>query len=256
MNRRFAFALGGLAGLAILAIAGFATWFFFIREDGPVAVSTEGALEVLDRATTTAVTTGGTATPRAGQTPVPTSSGAAAGGVDGSWMVDTSLESFVGYRVQEQLGGVGGVEAVGRTAKVNGSVTIAGNRATAGTITADMTALKSQEAMRDGQLRDQGIEYRKFPTSEFKLTSPVELPAAVANGETAKVTLKGDLTLHGVTKAVEVPAELTLKDGTLVVVGRIDLQFADYSISKPQSPRVVGMEDHGVMELQLFFRKA
>lgn len=246
--------VGGLAGLAVLAIGAFALWFFVLREDGPEAVSTDSALDALDNATATAAS--GT-TPAAGTTSAPTTSGSTAStGLNGSWTVDTTVESFVGYRVQEQLAGIGGVEAVGRTPKVTGTVTIAANKATAGTITADMTALKSQEAMRDGQLRNQGIEYGKFPTSEFKLTGAVDVPASVETGTTAQVTLKGDLTLHGVTKAVEVPAEVTLKNGTLVVVGQVTVQFSDYAISKPTSPRVVGMEDKAVMELQLFFKKS
>ena len=177
-------------------------------------------------------------------------------GINGTWTVDTSLESFVGYRVKEELAGIGGVEAVGRTAKVTGGVTIAGNKASPATITADMTALKSQESLRDGQLRNQGIEFGKFPTSEFKLTGSVDVPTSVESGTTAKVTLSGTLTLHGVTKPVEVPAEVTLKNGVLVVVGQIPIQFSDYAISKPQAQRVVSMEDKGVMELQLFFKKS
>jgi len=245
---------GAIAGFAVLAVGAFVLWFFVLREDGPEAVSTDSALESLDKATAAAAA--GT-TPASGATTAPTAGGPTTStGINGTWNVDTSVETFVGYRVKEELAGIGGTEAVGRTAKVTGTVTIAGNKATAGTITADMTALKSQESLRDGQLRNQGIEYSKFPTSEFKLTGAVDVPATVESGTTAKVTLKGDLTLHGVTKSVEVPAEVTLKNGTLVVVGQITLQFADYAINKPNSPKVVGMEDKGVMELQLFLKKS
>lgn len=246
---------GAIAGFAVLAVGAFVLWFFVLREDGPEAVSTDSALESLDKATTTAAA--GT-TPAPGATTAPTAGGSTTSstGINGTWNVDTSVETFVGYRVKEELAGIGGTEAVGRTAKVTGTVTIAGNKATAGTITADMTALKSQESLRDGQLRNQGIEYSRFPTSEFKLSGAVDVPASVESGTTAKVTLKGDLTLHGVTKSVEVTAEVTLKNGTLVVVGQITLQFADYAINKPNSPKVVGMEDKGVMELQLFLKKS
>jgi polyisoprenoid-binding protein YceI len=231
---------GGLAGLAVLAVAGFAAWFLFLRDDGPEEVSTAGALEALeDRTPTTAATA---------------TSGGGGTGIDGNWTVDTSLGSFVGYRVQEELVGIGGATAVGRTAKVSGSFTIANNKASGGTITADMTALRSQESLRDGQLRNQGIEYGKFPTSEFKLEA-TDVPSDVAAGKTASVTLKGSLTLHGVTKQIEMPAEVTFKDGVVVVVGQVDIKFADYNISKPQSVRVASVEDHGVMEVQLFFKR-
>lgn len=243
---------GGLAGLALLVVAGFAVWYFALRDDGPEAVSTESALEALENRTATAQSGApGTSTPASGaQTPA-----APSPGVNGTWALDSTLGSFVGYRVKEELAGIGGTTAVGRTAGVTGNLTIAGNKATAATITADMTTLKSQESPRDGQLRNQGIEYSKFPTSEFKLTS-TDIPAGVEAGQTAKVTLKGSLTLHGVTKEVSMPAEVTLKDGVLVVVGEVELQFADYAIQKPTAARVVSMEDKGVMEVQLFFKKA
>jgi len=242
--------IGGLAGLAILAVGGFAVWFFLLREDAPEAVSTDAALEQLTQRTPTSAA--GESTPAtAGQTPAPQGSA----GIEGKWTVDTSLESFVGYRVQEELVGIGGVTAVGRTTGVTGGFSITGGKASAATITADMTKLKSQEALRDGQLRNQGIEYGRFPTAEFKLAE-TELPASLASGTTTKLSLKGSLTLHGVTREIEMPAEVTFKDGAIVVVGQLPIQFADYNISKPSSVRVTGMEDNGIVEVQLFFKKA
>lgn len=239
-----------LGGVAVLAIAAFVIWFFVLREDAPESVSTDKALEQLDDATATPGG-GGASTPASGgKTPA-----AQTAGLAGTWTVDTSLESFVGYRVQEELAGVGGVTAVGRTAGVTGGFTITGTRAEGTTITADMTKLKSQESMRDGQLRNQGIEYSKFPTSEFKLTA-TDLPAGLESGQTVKLTLKGSLTLHGVTKEITMPAEVTLKEGRLVVVGQLEIAFADYDIEKPRAQRVVGMEDKGIIEVQLFFKKA
>ena len=52
------------------------------------------------------------------------------------------------------------------------------------------------------------------------------------------------------------PAEVTLKDGVLVVVGQVPILFADYSISKPTAARVASIEDNGIMEVQLFFKRA
>ncbi len=241
--------IGGLAGLALILVAGFSIWYFALRDDGPEAVSTESALEALEDATTTANGGAASSPASAGQTP------GASTTLNGTWTVDPSLGSFVGYRVQEELAGIGGTTAVGRTSGVTGNVTIADNRATAATITADMTSLRSQESSRDGQLRNQGIEYSRFPTSQFQLTS-TEIPEEVESGETASLTLRGSLTLHGVTREIEMPAEVTLKDGVLVVVGETVIQFADYDIQKPTAARVVSMEDKAVMEVQLFFKKA
>lgn len=241
--------LGGLIGLAVLIIGGFSLWFLVLRDDGPAKVSTDAALGTLASRTPTTAN----ATPNAASPTVQTASSGATG-VEGAWTIDPTLGSFVGYRVQEELAGIGGATAVGRTVGVTGTVTISGGEATAATITADMTKLKSSEQLRDGQLRTQGIEYSKFPTATFALSS-TEIPSDLVDGKTVQLTLKGSLTLHGVTKDIEMPAEVTLKDGVLVVVGQTDVKFADYSISKPIGAKVVGMEDHGAMEVQLFFKK-
>ena len=132
--------------------------------------------------------------------------------MDGTWNVDTSIGTFtgvddtsgnfVGYRVQEQLAGIGANTAVGRTPKVSGSLTIAGTKVTAVEITADLTALKSDDNNRDGRLRDQGIEFGQFPNATFKLTLPIDLGTVPADGKEIAVTASGQLTLHGVTKDV------------------------------------------------------
>ena len=248
--------VGGLAALAVLAVAGFAAWFLFLRDDGPAEVSTDSALEALASRTATSAPSGANTPSASGQTPTSAGQtpGSSGGGLNGAWTVDTSVQSFVGYRVQEELVGSGGTTAVGRTTGVSGGFTVSGSKASAATITADMTQLKSSESLRDGQLRNQGIEFGRFPTATFKLAD-TDIPAAVAAGTTTQMTLKGELTLHGVTKAIEMPAEVTFKDGTLVVVGQVQIAFADYNIKKPTSAKVASIEDKGVMEVQLFFKK-
>jgi polyisoprenoid-binding protein YceI len=66
-------------------------------------------------------------------------------------------------------------------------------------------------------------------------------------------TATGTLTLHGVTRDVEVPLTATLSGGSIVVQGSLPITFADYGIEKPNSFAVLSVEDHGTMELQLFF---
>ena len=41
-----------------------------------------------------------------------------------------------------------------------------------------------------------------------------------------------------------------------MVVGSIDITFADYGVSVPSSPIVVSAEDTGILELQLFLQQA
>ncbi len=243
--------MGALA--VVIAAGGFGLWYLVLRDDAPPPVSLGTALDSLGTPTTAAganpsATSAGAA---------PTSSGSSPGaGLAGTWVPDASQNTFLGYRVVEELARIGNNTAVGRTSAVTGSAVLTDTSITSATFTADLTKLASDSNLRDGQLRNQAIETSKFPTSTFVLSGPMDLPAGLASGDQVNVTLNGKLTLHGVTKEVSVPAQAQLKGGSLVVVGSIQIQFSDYSISKPNGASVLSIEDHGVMELQLILKKS
>jgi polyisoprenoid-binding protein YceI len=123
-------------------------------------------------------------------------------------------------------------------------------------VTADLTGLTSDNSMRDGQLKRQGLETDTYPTATFALTDPIELDGVPADGETVTATAVGDLTLHGVTRSISIPLEGQFTNGYAVVVGSLDIAFADYQIPTPSSARVLSIEDRGVMELQLVFQQS
>jgi polyisoprenoid-binding protein YceI len=238
--------------LAGAAAGAYGLWVIFVRPAGPPPVS------VVTPAVTPAASPSGTSTAPGSSQPA-----ASLGALDGTWTVDNTIgssadnsQTFVGYRVQEQLAGIGGNTAVGRTSEVTGSMTLAGTQVTSVDITADLTSLASDDPQRDGQLSRQGIETSQFPTATFKLTQPIDLGSLPADGQTVSATATGDLTLHGVTKSVQIPLSAALSGGIVTVTGSIDIQFADYGISPPNSFKVLSVDDHGVMELQLHFRHA
>jgi polyisoprenoid-binding protein YceI len=188
---------------------------------------------------------------------------AAPASFDGSWQVDESLgsmddftASWVGYRVQEQLAGVGGHTAVGRTPKVTGTMTLAGSTVSAVSITADLTVLASDSAQRDDQLRRQAIQTDNFPTATFTLTQPIALGSLPADGTTVSATATGNLTIHGVTKSVQIALQAQRKGGIIAVAGSLPIVFGDYGFQGPSSFAVVSVNDHGTMELHLLFTHA
>jgi polyisoprenoid-binding protein YceI len=229
-----------LVVVALLLGGGFGLWYLFLRPAGPAAV---GATTV----------------------PLPSSVASSAPlteGIDGTWKVDTSIgsfsdssDSFVGYRVQEELASIGGNTAVGRTPKVSGTLAIAGTKVTDVSIEADLSALQSDDQRRDGQLSRQGIQTSQFPTASFKLTTPIDLGSVPADGQEISVTADGQLTLHGQTKDVQVPLKAKLSGSVIVVTGSLPIVWTDYGIDKPNSFAVVSIADQGTMELQLFFTK-
>ena len=248
----------GVALVAVLAVGTFGFWYAFLRPVPP-AVSLPGA--------SAGASAGAPAGASASATPsasMAASGGTAAGGdLSGTWTVDTSVgsfsdfsSSFVGYRVQEELANVGAATAVGRTPDVGGTLTLDGTTLRAVEITADLTTLKSDNNMRDGQLRRQGLETGTYPTGTFVLTEPITLDAIPAEGETISVTATGDLTLHGVTKSVQIPLQAQINGDVITVIGSLEIVFADFGMTPPQSMLVLGIDDHGVMELQLTFSRA
>jgi polyisoprenoid-binding protein YceI len=128
---------------------------------------------------------------------------------------------------------------------------VEGTTIIAAEFTADLTTLQSDEANRDRQLGRQALETGQFPTATFVLTQPVDLGSVPAEGEAVDVVVTGDLTLHGVTKSVEVPLKAQLQGGIVTVVGSLPILFADYGIEKPSAFVVLSVEDNGIMEFQL-----
>jgi polyisoprenoid-binding protein YceI len=240
MNRKWWY-IGG-AVVVVIALAGFGIWYFVFRDDSPPAVNIDRATETLDSNASDA-------------------SGPASE-VDGTWNIDRSIgsfadftSSFAGYRVQEELASIGAKTAVGRTPDVEGTFTIDGKEIPKAEFTVDMSTLTSDEDRRDNAIRNQAIETSRFPTATFTLTEPIPLEQVPAEGTKISVDATGDLTLHGVTKQVTIPLEAQRTGNVIAVTGQLDIPFADFDIAQPTSFAVLSVEDHGILEVQLFLTK-
>lgn len=245
MSTRARYGLIGAAVVLLVAVAGGIVWF--VSDDAPPEVDLDTAASgVRDRTTTTG----------AGE---PATS--AAPGIDGTWLVDTgtgafdfesATGSFVGFRVEEQLVNIGAATAVGRTGEVAGTMTVAGTQLTDASFEVDMTTITTNESRRDRRVQD-ALNTAANPTATFELSAPVELGDEARTGGPVEVDATGDLTINGTTRSVTIPLRARLVDGTIVVVGSMDVTFADYGVQVPSAPVVVSAEDHGVLELQLLF---
>jgi polyisoprenoid-binding protein YceI len=236
--------VGGAVALAVAVAGLLGLWYLFFRPAGPGTVNVSQA-----------------ALPSTDGSGVGTGSDPA--GFDGTWKVNTTLgsfadfsDSFVGYRVQEELAGIGAQQAVGRTPAVSGTATLAGTVITTLEVSADLTALKSDDDRRDNQLRRQSIETDAFPTATFTLTRPIELGSLATDGSTVTASATGRLTLHGVTRDVTLQLQGRYASGVVVVAGSTEIVFADYGIERPNSFIVLSVADRGTLEIQLLFTKA
>lgn len=222
-------------------------------EPAPSAESTAtpvGTTEPAPTATGTA-TAAPTASPTAEATSTPPPSGGPS--LAGSWRISDQGQSFLGYRVREELARVGFQTAVGRTTAVTGSLFFDGQSITSVHVEGDLSQLVSDDVRRENHLRGQSLETELYPIATFDLTAPITVGANIAEGVPISVTAVGDLTIHGVTQRVAIPLEGQLSAGLVVVVGSLEIQFADYDIDTPDSGLVLSVEDHGIMELQLIF---
>ncbi len=241
-SRRNAGIVAGIVVVVLIVVAGYGLWYLFLRPAGPPAIAGESLAPLPSLSSNPALPTGGVA---------------------GTWNVDTSIGSFsdststfVGYRVQEQLASIGANTAVGRTPNVTGTLAISGTQVTAVSISADLTALQSDDPRRDGQLVHGGLETATYPTATFSLTSPIELGTIPADGQEIDTTASGNLTLHGVTKSIQIALKARLSGSVIQVIGSTPIVFTDYNIQKPTSFAVLSIADEGTLELQLFFTHA
>ena len=245
-----------LALVAILAIGagGYLAYDNVLRGDAVAPLS-------LPSAAPTSVASSAPSAPTASDPAVTQPSGGATtdGAVAGTWTVTTGSEA--GYRVREQLANLPAEsDAVGRTSDVTGSITLVaagdGVQLTAGDLTVDTTTITSNESRRDNRLRTEGLQTDQFPTATFKLTQPVDIPAAALAGAATDLTLVGDLTLHGVTKAVQIPAQAQIVNGQIAVTGSISFPLSDFQIQTPNvGGFIVSIADQGALEFLVVFAK-
>lgn len=273
--------------LAVLLAIGFWWW---LRDDAPASVDLGAAVSTLEDDAVQA-----TATPAAAPTAMPTASEdggeadaapdpttaptaaastpaepeaqpneeMASEGVDGQWIVDMSIAefnydesagSFVGFRVEEELASIGSTTAVGRSPLVSGSLTIHGETVTSVTIEADMTGIITDDSRRDRAIQS-ALSTGSFPTALFTLTEPIDLGDYPGFGGPINSTAVGELTIKDITRTAEIQLEAQLVDYTVVVVGSTEVVFADYDVTVPRVPIVLSAEDHGIVEIQLFFTR-
>jgi polyisoprenoid-binding protein YceI len=247
---KVAIAVAGL-GVAIGIYAMY--WFFSTDPPPPVDI---GAI-----ASTTAAAT----VPEASSDGGPPDDAKPLGSPEGAWVVDTTVgefsiteqttATFVGFRVDEVLRAIGSTTAVGRTPGVIGSLEIVGTTLVSVEVVGDLTLLVSDESRRDGAVQ-RSLDTSTHPTAVFALSEPVDFGDGATLGEAVSVIANGTLTLKGTTQPVEVAIDAQAVGDRILVVGSFEIQFEDYDVTPPSAVSVLSVEDHGIIEFQLWFARA
>jgi len=178
----------------------------------------------------------------------------------GSWTVVTDAVAFddetgdgtwVGYRVDEELSGVGAYTAVGRSPRVDGTIVIEGTEVVSADIRADLTGLISDNANRDSRVRPL---FTDRPVT-FVLDEPVDFGTVPAEGQRVAVTARGVLSIGEITRDVEVELSADVAGDLLVVTGSTIVVLADFDVVVPSAPVVLSVSDQATVELQLYLAR-
>ena len=227
----------GVVAVAGALVAGPFVYIHFIQGEAPPPLALSSTATPAATASDTGVGTG--------------AADSAAVTSDGVWTVSDG--SVVGYRVKEVLFGQSN-EAVGRTNALTGSISVSGTTVTGGSFTVDMTTVSSDESRRDGQFNGRIMETSLYPTATFTITKAIDIGSVPADGVQQTFAATGELTLHGVTKTVDVEVTGQISGRTVQVAGSIPITFSDWNIGNPSFGPVT-TEDHGVLEFALNFTR-
>jgi polyisoprenoid-binding protein YceI len=88
-----------------------------------------------------------------------------------------------------------------------------------------------QKKIINKELNEIVLETAKYPEITFRST---DIKATVASGK-FDVRIGGDLTLHGVTKHIEIPATVTISGDTMHAVGEFETDRKDFNVNATEA---------------------
>lgn len=174
----------------------------------------------------------------------------------GTWRVDvdavtfdavTGAGTFVGYRIDEVLQGVGDFTAVGRSPEVEGTVVIADGAVVEAEVRAALDALTSDDTRRDGRVRSLFADR----PAVFTLSAPVPFEWTPEGRERVEVDAPGTLRVGGAEQDVTMRLVAEVVGGRLLVTGSTVVTLADLDVRVPSAPIVLSVSDEATIELQL-----
>lgn len=247
-----------LVTLAALIVAGVGLYLLFFGGSTPTEVSLDDATAVLDGQTP------GTASPAPGgddgTDPADDDEGATERvDADGTWTVSTEIDTFdlaastgtfVGYRIVEELSGIGVTEAVGRTPEVSGSLVVQGTTVSDVLVEGSLTELRSDRSQRDTRV-ERALDVGRHPVVRF--TAPTfELPEPFADGSRVQLEVPGTLSAAGGEADVVATVAAERRGDLVVMAGSFQVALADLGVEAPTAPAVLGVEDTVTVEWQLY----
>jgi polyisoprenoid-binding protein YceI len=100
-----------------------------------------------------------------------------------------------------------------------------------------MKAFKFKKALMEEHFNENYVESAKYPKAVFAGTISNLQDINFQKDGTYKANIKGNLTLHGVTKELEAPATITVQGGIVKGTSTFNITPEDYNIAIPKLVR-------------------
>ncbi len=111
-----------------------------------------------------------------------------------------------------------------------------------GHLRVEAATLKTGIELRDEHMRENHLHTDKYPYIEFTLTSVNGLPDQLPSGSPISCEIEGEFTVHGTTKSITAPCEVTLvksdpttNEHVLQVRANFEILLDDYGIPRPKA---------------------
>lgn len=124
----------------------------------------------------------------------------------------------------------------GTTGKVTGSIGIKG--AVNGTVVIDAASFDSGIGKRDEHIREI-LETGKYPAIEFAVTSVEPVTPGDVSSYAGSKTVRGSLTVRGVTKEVSIPVTVKAEGESFIIDGAVEVKYTDFGIEPPTFAGIV-----------------
>ena len=96
-------------------------------------------------------------------------------------------------------------------------------------------SFKFHEALVEDHFNENYMESEKFPKASFKGNITNFKDVNLKKNGDYKITIKGDLTIHGVTKPIDATGTITIKDGKVLAKTQFNVSLAGYKIHVEES---------------------
>ncbi|MBM4419202.1 MAG: YceI family protein [Chloroflexi bacterium] len=143
-------------------------------------------------------------------------------------------------------------KAIGTTDRVTGAIVLGGNGAPIADqskVTVDLSAIATDDRMRDNRVRNGTLEVSRFPNAVLAVTSVQGLPSPLPNDGEVTFTIVGDLTLKGVTKPTTWRVKATAGSTAVSGTASTSIKLEDYGMERPIVGPVLSIDEIIVLEI-------